>query len=252
MPRGRMLNKKISQDEKVARLSLEATLLYTWTIAFLDYRGRIYGDLWTLKSIVPHIKEITPRKISKIITEWVVNDLVIYYGNEKQKYLEFKGFLRNQTLREGREAESEIPAPTPAELQQNSELMTAKVKISKVKISKVSNEPSAEPFREPTKEEKEAMAQIHNILIKDGFNFYTFMRRCRKQLGYFPPCWTVIKIGETAVKNRPPNLWGYFVKALKNELPQEWAKKNIEESEKFKVQPEILKGLIDEILEGKC
>jgi len=112
-----MLNKKISQDEKVAKLSIEATLLYTWCIAYLDFRGRIYGDIWTLKAIVPNIKELTPQKIEKCIQEWVNVGLVHYYGNE-QKYLEFKGFSKNQTLRKGREAESEIPAA--AEIQRNS------------------------------------------------------------------------------------------------------------------------------------
>jgi len=126
-----MLNKRISQDDKVAKLSIEATLLYTWCIPYLDYRGRLYGDIWTLKAIVPNIKELTPLKIEKCISEWVETDLVIYYG-DGQKYLEFKGFTKNQTLREGREADSEIPAPT--ELQQNSSETTAKDKLSKDKI----------------------------------------------------------------------------------------------------------------------
>lgn len=142
MPRGRMLNKKISQDEKVAKLSIEATLLYTWCIPYLDFRGRIYGDVWTLKAIVPNIKELTPQRIDKCIEEWVNVGLVHYYGNE-QKYLAFKGFMKNQTLREGREAESEIP--TPAELQQNSGATPAQVKLSKDKLSKEKGTPAELP-----------------------------------------------------------------------------------------------------------
>ncbi len=131
MPRGRMLNKKISQDTKVAQLSLKATLLYTWCIPYLDCRGRMYGDRWTLKSIIPHITEITPEHIPNIIKGWIKADLVYHYGDDAHKYLQFKGFDKNQTLREGREAESEIPAP--AELRSNSSGTTAKVKLSKEK-----------------------------------------------------------------------------------------------------------------------
>ena len=120
MPKGRMLNKKISTDEKVAQLTLKATLLYTWCIPFLDIEGRINANVWQLKSIVPFISEITPRNIPRIIQEMVDNDLVYYYGEKTSKYLQFKGFKRNQTLREDREAVSDIPAPTPDEICSNS------------------------------------------------------------------------------------------------------------------------------------
>jgi len=133
MPRGRMLNKKIVQDEKVAKLSIEATLLYTWCIAFLDKRGRIYADLWTLKSIIPHISEITPRKIPYIIKEWVEADLVNYYGSENQKYLEFKGFTKNQSINEDREAESEIPNP----IQSNSGVTPDQVNANTIQVNTI-------------------------------------------------------------------------------------------------------------------
>lgn len=137
MPRGRMLNKKISQDEKIAKLSLEATLLYTWCIPFLDVKGRIYGDMWTLKAIVPYIDEITPQKIGKIIQEWVKNELVVYYGNGEQKYIEFKGFAKNQTLKEGREAKSVIPDPSE---HQEEMMVKEKQKPSKIKFEEDSME----------------------------------------------------------------------------------------------------------------
>jgi len=55
MPRGRMLNKKISHDEKVAKLSLKATLFYTWCVPNLDIEGRIVSDRYNLKAIFPFI-----------------------------------------------------------------------------------------------------------------------------------------------------------------------------------------------------
>lgn len=118
MPKGRMLAKKISQDERIAKLSLPSTLLYTWCIPHLDQAGRMFGDIWTLKSIVPHIKELTPQTIQKCVKEWVDADLVYYYGNGNLKYIEFKGFLKNQTIHSDRESPSVIPGPS--ELMSNS------------------------------------------------------------------------------------------------------------------------------------
>lgn len=133
-----MLNKKISQDEKVAKLSLKATLLYTWCIPHLDVKGRMYGDVWTLKSIVPHIKEVTPQNIPSIIDEWVANLLVIFYGDEVHKYLEFKGFSNNQSINPDREAQSEIP--TPDQLKSNSGVTPCKVNTIQVNTNEVAQE----------------------------------------------------------------------------------------------------------------
>jgi len=145
MPKGRMLSKKISQDEKVARLSLPATLLYTWIIPYLDVKGRIYADVWTLKAIVPNIKELTPERISKCVKEFEEAGLVTHYG-DTQKYMEFNGFFKNQKVFEDRESQSEIPSPHE-QLMSNSCATPEQVKESKVKISKVN---SIVPLGTPT------------------------------------------------------------------------------------------------------
>lgn len=133
MPKGRMLNKKISYSEKIAKLTLKASHLYTWCIAHLDFKGRIYASPEYLKgTIIPYIKEIKIEDIPKCITEWVNANLVIHYGNEV-KYLEFIGFTGEQNLREGREHPSEIP--TPAQLPHNSRTTPGKDKIREDKIS---------------------------------------------------------------------------------------------------------------------
>jgi hypothetical protein len=129
--KGRMLNKKISYDEGVAKLSLEATLLYTWIIPHLDVKGRTYGDPNILKGIVPYIKQLTIPKIEKCLEEMVSSGLILLYGNG-HKYLEFIGFTKNQNLNESREAESVIPAPEL--VQSNSCVTPAKVKIREDKI----------------------------------------------------------------------------------------------------------------------
>jgi len=265
MPRGRMLNKKISQDEKVAKLSMEATLLYTWCIPFLDFRGRIYGDLWTLKAIVPHIKEITPRKIKQIIQEWVGAGLITYYGNEKQKYLEFKGFRKNQTLREGREAESEIPSLTPELLLSNSGVTPTKEKLSKDKINKdkisksnespvdnsvnKSNKPAkAEYSFKLTQQQKKELNLLYTKLLKNNnFNLFIFIQKIYNQKGYFPPIGAILKIGTTALKTKPKNLWGYFVVALEKEQPKYFADLNIKEAQKLKQAPMVIGDILKKI-----
>jgi len=50
--------------------------------------------------------------------------------------MQFKGFKKNQTLREGRESKSELPPPTPAELRSYSEPTPAKEKLSKDKLNR--------------------------------------------------------------------------------------------------------------------
>lgn len=136
MPKGRMISKKISYDEKVALLSLPAKILYTWCIPHLDVKGRIYAEPQILKGIVvPYVKELTPTKIEKSIQEIAEAGLADIYGSNKQ-YMLFKGFSKNQNLREDREAESEIPPPTPEQLQSNSRQTPAQVKLSKDKIIK--------------------------------------------------------------------------------------------------------------------
>lgn len=116
MPRGRILNKKISYDEKVAKLSLGASLLYTWCIPHLDVKGRIYATPEILKGVVvPYVKELTLEKIKECLIELQNAEdekgekLVLIYGN--CKYIQFNGFFKNQDVREDREAPSEIPNP---------------------------------------------------------------------------------------------------------------------------------------------
>ena len=107
-----MLNRKISQDESVAKLSLKATLLYTWIIPHADIKGRLYGDPAYLKgNIIPHVDEIKISDIKKLILEMVESKLILYYG-EKVKYIELCGWENNQTVYADRESKSEIPEPT--------------------------------------------------------------------------------------------------------------------------------------------
>ncbi len=114
MPQGRMLNKKISNDEKLQNLSAETLLIFTWMIPHLDVKGRILGDPSYLKAkIFPLIDKISPKKIKTALKNLENKNLVIQYG-DKIPYVQFKGFFKNQSINPEREAKSEIPdPPTP-------------------------------------------------------------------------------------------------------------------------------------------
>lgn len=122
MPTGRMLKKKISDDEVFEQLSIQSCLLYTWCIPHLDVEGRILADPIQLKGkVVPYIEDIKLKDIPRLCLQLATchPPLVIYYG-QYHKYMQFIGFKKNQTLHPERESPSEIPPPTHDLLMSNS------------------------------------------------------------------------------------------------------------------------------------
>lgn len=108
MPKGRMLNRKIAIDEKVAQLSPLANLLFTWMIPFQDSAGRMMAIPESIKGIVcPLLKYLTIDKIKDSLKEMDSVGLIKIYGNGM--YLQFNGFSKNQTIDTSREAPSSIP-----------------------------------------------------------------------------------------------------------------------------------------------
>jgi len=117
MPKGRMLNRSISRDERIARLSIHSAFLFTWMIPHADREGRMYAVPETIKgNICPLLSYFTLKRIKLCLRELETNNLCLIYG--EGKYLLFNGFNKNQRIDKDREAPSEIPAPT--ELQLNS------------------------------------------------------------------------------------------------------------------------------------
>jgi len=145
MARGRMINKVISNSEKVSKLSLEATLFYTWCIVYTDCEGRLSGDVWLLKAIFPYVQKITPDNIPELISELVDVDLIYYYEYNGHKFIQIKSFIngkgKHQTINKSKEAASVIPPP-PELLQSESgvtpELLKSKV-VNKSKSKFKSN-----------------------------------------------------------------------------------------------------------------
>ena len=135
MPRGRMLSKSISKSEKVAKLSVEGKLLFTWILPHVDVQGRIEADVWTIKAIVPYVDEITPKTIPELLTQMHKAGLIIYYGDE-HKYLQIVDFLKYQKVRTDQEAPSHIPAPTEQQSRNGVETFLPPLNVSKGNVSK--------------------------------------------------------------------------------------------------------------------
>lgn len=152
MPNGRMLNKKISFDEKLCSLSPEIILIFTWIIPHLDVKGRILGDASYLKAtIFPLIDKISVKKIQKSLKVLSENDMILLYGG-KIKYIQFNGFFKNQHINETKEAKSTIP--DPESLRSNSGVTPAlSISISLNDKDKINHEPITPELEQiPSKE----------------------------------------------------------------------------------------------------
>ena len=168
MPRGRMINKKISYDEKVAKLSIEAMLLFTWLIPHLDIEGRIYGEPEILKGlIVPYVKQLTIEKIGKCLQEMVNANLIIWYGNA-HRYIQYLKFKDNQTLHPERESKSDIP--TPELLRSNSGVTQAQVKLnqSKVKLNQSKENVPPPTIDQPLDNHSSTLANLLHMLMLEN------------------------------------------------------------------------------------
>lgn len=139
MPRGRIISRQISTDDKVAHLSDEADrLLYTWLILHLDKEGRIPADPHIIKGIVVPRTTHTLKKISKTVESLVKLKLCVRYSVNSFDYLEFPNFLKHQAKSAlDRETPSVIP-PNPAratqELRKSNSGETLAEVESKIKI----------------------------------------------------------------------------------------------------------------------
>jgi len=103
MARGRMVNKKISNSQRVNDLPLGAQLLFTWLIPHLDCNGCFYGSAQMIKSLV------VPRKSwpKSLIKKWLAlmensvdfesgQPLLQRYLVGKDEYLFMPGFVDEQ------------------------------------------------------------------------------------------------------------------------------------------------------------
>jgi len=121
MARGRMLNRKISLNAKVAelgdRIGAGGVLAYTWAIAHLDRDGRISGDVRRFRAqVCPMADYIENNDIMRMIDECNVLGLVELYETDDGLVVQFPKFAENQSgFRYDREQKTALDIPDGCE-----------------------------------------------------------------------------------------------------------------------------------------
>jgi hypothetical protein len=118
MAKGRMLNKRISQDHDVAALVNELSgdhgLVFTWMIAHLDRDGRLDAHPEVIRGLVaPLLSRVTPQVVTETIQKAAESSMIEVYEDDRgRRFLVYPQFSKNQrNLRYDREPTSEFPDP---------------------------------------------------------------------------------------------------------------------------------------------
>jgi hypothetical protein len=147
MAQRRMLSRRISQSEKVNKLSKNGQIVWTWTIPWLDDYGCYTGGPEDIKSeVFPRNPKISTKDIKEALLEEANISLILLYKTGGRTYQQYQNFENNgngdtfQTFKSDRERVSSYP-----QYQQGFELIgntgnpvdsNAPLSISKVKLSK--------------------------------------------------------------------------------------------------------------------
>ena len=103
MAEKRMIHKKISLSEVVEDMTLEAQLLFTWSIPHADDVGVLPRSAKTLKGLVFPLKDLTSDDVEKLIQECLKGGLYTEFEHEGKPYLLIKNFSDHQILRRDRQ-----------------------------------------------------------------------------------------------------------------------------------------------------
>lgn len=113
MARARMISQSISNSRKVAMVSDQAALLFTWIQPHTDDFGRIEGGADdVLYAIVPR-RNWTAEQVEGYLKElWEAGLLKAYRDEIGKRYFEVIGFEEHQTFRSDRSRKAKCPIPT--------------------------------------------------------------------------------------------------------------------------------------------
>ena len=112
MARARLLSTAIAEDPDLAKLTIEAELLYLHAIPHLDRDGLITGSPILLWARTAPQRVNLMEKAGQYIEEWVSVGLVIRYKGADGPVLFFKGFRKhNSNMAYHREEPSKFPPP---------------------------------------------------------------------------------------------------------------------------------------------
>lgn len=142
MPVGRIVLKSISGSKKLSKLKTDgARLLYTWLLPHLDVNGCFSGDPIVINGQVLSRLNKTLDTVQGYLTDLEENKLVILYSANSDDFLFVPDFVQKQPLlRADREGKPTIPIPTPDQLQSQSRVSPAEVKLKEVKLKETNSE----------------------------------------------------------------------------------------------------------------
>ena len=115
MATGRLLQKRISNSKKMARLSCDgARLLYSWLLSHLDSNGNFYADPVMINNLVFTRLGKSVKDIEKWLDELEKLNCIIRYKVDDEVYLNYPDFFEKQpNIRPDREGKSDIPNVSP-------------------------------------------------------------------------------------------------------------------------------------------
>ena len=115
MARGRMLNKKISEDKKMVKIwkaaGCQGLVVHTWLIAHLDRDGRTNGDPAIIRAkVTPRIPDINEEIVIKTLCASCGLGIIRWYEADDDLWVEYLHFRENQRgMRYATEAPSDCP-----------------------------------------------------------------------------------------------------------------------------------------------
>lgn len=110
MAKARMLHTKISVSVQVNRLTLPARLLFTWMIPHADDEGRLKGDPEYIKATVTPMTRWSFKKIGEYLNEIKDKELIYYWQENGEWFIEFIKWNEHQTIRKDRFIRSNLPS----------------------------------------------------------------------------------------------------------------------------------------------
>jgi len=142
MAQGRMLKKNISTSNKLALLKTDSSrMLYVWLLPHLDIEGFYSADPDIIRGyVLTKLTDWDSHKINSCLDDMAIVGLIRLHDIGDNKYIEYPDFKKYQTLREDREAKSEIRPLLLENSGRTPALSKDKVKISKDKYNTTDTE----------------------------------------------------------------------------------------------------------------
>lgn len=105
----RMLHKTITRSMDVHALPVKARLLFTWMIPFADDEGRLLGNASYIRASAMPLENLSLKKIKMYLEMMAERNLIHYWQENGENYIEFIGWNTYQKLRKERIQPSKYP-----------------------------------------------------------------------------------------------------------------------------------------------